>query len=192
MTLEPNPNLFPKDGRTFKDTDGTLHTGETWDELIEIVRKYRERNRRPSGNIRREVFDQFCSRHSSMCRPVDPVDAPVRRRGATFQNRVLLRLAALIALKRLNDRPLMDESEVNRRQQVCAKCSQKRGLEINCVSCLHSLKVARKVLIGKRKTSVSLTGFCSELNEDLSITSFLDLEAERNPNLPEGCWRKAP
>src|SRR6266446_9955804 len=86
MTL--NPNVYPKGGHFFTESDGTRIAGDTWAGVIERVRRYRVRRGLPEGNPTAEVITQACAREPVICVRDNPAyDHQVRR--GNFKGRVL-------------------------------------------------------------------------------------------------------
>lgn len=182
-----NRNLYTE--RLFIDGDGTRLKGDTWRELFENIRKYREINRLAPGDPEAEVNEQICARQPSFCGEQSPTVTIINAHSLTFNQRILQWFASLLALVRLHAVNFVPTEEANRRAAICSGCPKQLALNNSCGTCITSVDNARIAVLQSRNTHQNLLP-CSVLDEDCATTVSLVLPPSDNPHLPANCWRK--
>lgn len=183
-----NPNIFPKGGYLFKDPDGTVHTGDSWAGVRARVKAYRKRQGKPVDTVDEEVITQACQRNPVLCVEEHPANAEQMKK-VSLKGRVLLWLNRVRNVR--GKRPLVFVAgDLNAaRADVCFRCSKNQGTPEGCGSCRAALKALRDDIIGSRNFDQRLNA-CGVLGEYLPVSTWLELQAVPDPELPWECWRK--
>jgi hypothetical protein len=191
MSWSFNPNLYPPDGYVFEDADGVKHRGDSWKDLFRLVREYRARNGKPPGDLEAEINTQQCAKTPGLCHaPPGPPPAPL---AAGINHRVLNWLSHILTNRRQNGTPAhVSGEEAARRAAICAVCPRQQALSSACEACLHSIKDARKVILGEQTPANRSLHPCGVLGEDTFSSVHLNLKPEIDPALPPYCWRRFP
>jgi len=183
-----NPNIFPKGGYFFRDSDGAKIFADSWPGVIRRVEAYRKRAGYPPGNPTDEVIAQVCARDGTVC--VETTEAYASQlRKTSLKGRVLQYLNRLRQNKTKEPPAFVDESEARRRAAVCAKCPKNTALPGGCASCKAAVTEMRKDLLGPKFIDGRLEA-CIILGEDLPVSSHLDQQTVIPEELPGDCWRK--
>lgn len=177
-----NPNLYPKGGHVFKESDGATIRGDSWPGVIARVVRYRARAKYPPGNPTEEVYAQACARNPGLCG-----DAPAPQKSVPLKTRVLMWLNGLVQKKR--DLAFVSESLAKERAGICARCPKNTDVTSGCASCKVAQSELRKAIAGGRFFDGRLRG-CAVLGEDLPVAVHLELQAVEDGELPGECWRK--
>lgn len=180
-----NPNVYPKGGHYFKESDGTKIVGQTWSGVVSRVANYRRRAGLPPGNPDQEVVDQACARDPSLCRNDNGVRAEQTKR-ASLKSRVLQWLALARAN---NESPSVPEEVARARANICASCHLNTEVGKGCGSCKQALGEARKEILGRTRQDARLHG-CAETGEDNGVAVWLERPTIDSAALPPHCWRK--
>lgn len=188
--MEYNWNMYPPGGRVFTEGDGTLHRADSWRELFEKIRRYREVNKRDIGDIEREVSAQLCAKSPSLCRQPSPAYTP-RHHSQTHNQRVLQWYSVILSRKRVNAIPRVEDSVAADRAVICSKCPLQRGLNAACEGCIASVKTSRKAILDGKASQHQNLSPCAALGEDCTVSVHIQQPPLAEPNLPENCWRKA-
>ena len=184
-----NPNLSPKDGYFFKDTDGVKIPGDTWAGVIARVIAYRRRAGRPIGeNVAQEVIDQACSRNPVLCTEDNAAHQVLIRR-ASLKSKVLAWMQLARSHKKEGRIQFVPEELAAERANICAKCPLNTSLQEGCHSCRAALQEMRNEVLGRRPSDKRIHA-CLELEEDLPTAVHLERESVARPELPDNCWRK--
>lgn len=184
-----NPNLYPRDGYFFIESDGTRIGADSWGGVEKRVVAYRRRAGLPPGNPAQEVADQACKRNPVLCQDVDETTLKARRI-ASIKTRLLKWLAGIRARKAREGRlDFVDADMAKRRADYCAGCPHNTPLPTGCGSCTQALKEIRNELLGRRRQDSRIQG-CNMLGEDTVVSAHLDEIRVNNPELPGHCWRK--
>jgi len=182
-----NPNIYPKDGYFFRESDGSKHVATSWEGVVKRVTRYRERQGRPVGSVHDEVVFQACHRNPSLCVD-DNGTYRVKLQEASLKSRVLRWLSKLREIKKEGFR-FVDQALHDARVDVCYRCPLNKNLPEGCSSCRAALNVLREELVGSRKTDSRVTA-CPILGEYLPVSTWIDLPAVGNESLTRECWRK--
>lgn len=180
-----NPNIYPKGGHFFKESDGTKIVGQTWTGVISRVANYRKRAGLPIGNPSQEVIDQVCARDPGLCRNDNGARADQIKR-ASLKSRVLQWLALA---KANNESPCVPDEVARNRANVCAACYLNTEVGKGCGSCKQAVGEARKEILGRVHQDSRLHG-CAETGEDNAVAVWLERPTIDNGALPPHCWRK--
>jgi len=184
-----DPNLYPRDGFFFKESDGSRIGADSWSGVVKRVSAYRKRAGLAAGDPLREVTEQACSRSPVLCVETDAATIN-QRRIVSLKGRLLKWLAGVRA-KRSSEGKLdfVDGDLAKRRADYCAGCPHNTPLPGGCGSCVAALKELRKDILGGRLQDGRVQG-CNQLGEDAVVSAHLDLDRVDNPELPAFCWRK--
>lgn len=183
-----NPNLYPKDGFWFKDSDGVDHRADTWPGVIARVVKYRQRAGHPPGNPAVEVIEQACQRNAGLCH--EETGSPSQDlQKASLKSRVLAWLTYAREEKTKGLIEYVDAQTAAARAQVCAGCPMNQPLQESCSSCRAALDELRKDILGRRTLDKRLNG-CLLLGEDMQTAAHLERVTMENGELPGCCWRR--
>lgn len=183
-----NPNIYPKDGYSFTDGDGTKHVADTWAGVIKRVIRYRRRQGRPEGNVMEEVISQACQRNPGLCsEETEAYRAQIKR--VSLKSSILIWLNRI--RKRMEKEPLTFVSAELRaaRVDVCSRCPKNTGLPEGCGSCRAALKALMESIIGSRPGD-SRVNACGVLGEYIPVSAWIESPTIPQPNLPGECWRK--
>lgn len=183
-----NPNIYPKDGYFFKESDGTVHRGQSWKAVINRVIAYRRRQNRPVGNVTEEVVSQACSRSPNLCHE-DSGRGQVLLTQSSLRTRVLSWLNWLRQVKDKGELSYVDEPLHDARADVCSRCPMDKSLPSGCGSCQRALKELHAMLVGGRKGDGRFDA-CPILGEYLPVSTWVNQETVANPALWVECWRK--
>lgn len=187
-----NRNIFPPGGHTFKERDGTNHHGTSWEELAKKVTGYRQRLGMPTDTVSRDIGDQWCASHPSLCKTPGPFVVPERGKGGamTLTQRVLHWYIHLLDLKRRNALPRVDDQTASARARICQRCPKQVPVSAACGSCVRSIEMSRLASLNGQKSLHQNLLLCSALGEDPSVTVHVE-QAPVNPvGLPGECWRR--
>ena len=187
--LSINPNVYPKGGHTFTDSDGTKHAGDTWPGVIARVRRYRERAGLPVGDVASEVIAQACHSNPGLCRE-ETAAYREQLNKSTLKTKVLKWLSTLRDLAKTQPLTFVSDEERKARASVCAACHGNQSLPTGCSSCVKALTELRKATIGARLADGRLNA-CAFLGEDLPASVHLEQTRVTNGELPANCWRKS-
>lgn len=180
-----NPNVYPKGGHYYKESDGTKLVGQTWSGVVSRVANYRKRAGLPPGNPQQEVIDQACARDPGLCRNDNGVRAEQTKR-ASLKSRVLQWLALA---KAHNESPCVPDEVARARASICAGCPLNTEIGQGCGSCKQALGEARKEILGRTRQDSRLHG-CAETGEDNCVAVWLERPTIDSAALPGYCWRK--
>lgn len=183
-------NIFPKNGYTFLELDGTVLTDPRgWQGLIRAVTSYRRRNKLPIGNPADEVHAQVCAANPGMCWE-DNETTKQQLKTVSLKGRVLRWMSDVLRHKEKNGVAFVPSSESAAREDVCQKCPFNQALAAEgCGSCKKAVREQRKGIIGGLPRFNRLHA-CAVLGEDLQASVHLDLPVVDNHELPQHCWRK--
>lgn len=190
MRLRIRVNIFPKEGHSFTETDGTVLKANDWNSVIRAVRNYRRRNGLPAGSPADEVHEQTCAKNPSICyNHQDEITVKELKR-ASLKGRVLRWFSELIRNREKNPISFVSDEEARAREDVCQKCPLNTPLPSeSCGPCKKAIREQRKNLIGGRPEYRRLNT-CSVLGEDLQASVHIDLPVVDSHDLPQHCWRK--
>lgn len=183
-----NPNIYPKDGFWFKESDGARIFGDSWAGVVARVIAYRRRSKIPEGNARQDVITQACQRNPNLCIEDNGVTQAIRKR-ASLKSMILNWMIRLLERKTKSGLDYVDAGTQARRAEVCIKCVKNAPISSGCASCEATLKAQRENLLSGRPASKNIFA-CSELGEYIPVSSWLDEQALDNDALPEECWRR--
>jgi hypothetical protein len=186
MSQSLNPNLYPKDGFMFIETDGVKIFGDTWAGVVQRVILYRKRNGYPPGNPPEEVIAQACARTPAICAPGNNDHASFLKNNASLKSRVIMWLNAA---KAASGKQFVEDATSRERAGVCATCPYNKGLPGGCASCKAAVKILREEIIGNRFQDGRLNA-CEVLGEDIPTSVHMEMQAEERGELPANCWRK--
>ena len=201
-----NVNIYPSSGFVFRDADGTMHRGRSWDVVIQKVISYRQRNNMTVGNAEEEVMQQACERYPSLCRDpntprsTNPLLAtrnmaapppPSPRVPAELKARVLMWLAEKFGqVVRKEPVEYVPHEEFRQRLAICAACPQNQPIitGTGCSSCKKAMSDYRDAIIpGRERTGL---GGCNLLGTDLVTAVHLEVVRVDNNVLPGHCWNR--
>lgn len=183
-----NPNVFPKGGFVFKDSDGTPIVGNSWEGVIARVAKYRARAGLAPGDPRAEVIAQACATNPVLC-VHDNGEYGRKIVSASLKTRILKWLRDALAYKEAGHMEFIEEEERKRRAAICAACPKNGALPTGCQSCNQALDEIRKKIIGGRFFDARLQG-CEVTGEYLPVSTHIVVHAVDLPEAPGNCWRK--
>ncbi len=184
-----NPNLFPKDGHFFKESDGTTIRADSLAGVVVRVVAYRRRAGYPPGNPAVEVVEQVCSRNPGICSDDSGHSQELEVRKTSLKSRVLSWMALARTHKAQGRIEYVDATTAVARAQVCAACPFNTSLQEGCSSCRQAQAEMRKEVLGRRVLDSRLNG-CLILGEDLQTAAHLERPTADNGELPGHCWRK--
>jgi hypothetical protein len=183
-----NPNIYPKDGYFFKDSDGSNHAANSWPGVIARVTRYRARQGRPVDTVESEVIFQACVRNPVLCVEDNGV-TKAKQLEASLKTRVLHWLTRLRGVKEKAGLRYVSPDLHAARTDVCIRCSLDKTLPEGCSSCRAALTALREELVGRRLTDARITA-CPALGEYLPVSTWLDFPVVENSAIPGECWRK--
>lgn len=183
-----NPNLYPKEGYYFRESDGSIHRAKNWRGVIAKVSTYRKLRGLPVGEIASEVMEQACKRSPNLCYASG--NAPAVRPAVPLKAKVLQWLYGVLAHK---DKGLpinlVNREEAAERAGVCARCPLNTPLGTNtCSACREAVANYRKQILDGKRSFDSRLGGCSALATDLGLAVHLDQDRVDNQALPTHCW----
>ena len=180
-----NPNVYPKGGHLFRESDGAKIYGSSWPGVIQHVIAYRKRAGYPPGDPSVEVITQACQRDPTLCQEVSSAYHE-QLRATSLKTRVLQWMNKVRADK---EKAFVDEGLARERAAICAKCKNNTPLPGGCASCKAAVKELRKELVGSRFVDGRLEA-CMVTGEDLPTSANLEQQAIQSDELPAQCWRK--
>lgn len=183
-----NPNVYPKGGFTFTDSDGSKHPADSWNGVIIRVKRYRRRQHRPEGNVREEVIAQACQRNPGFCSEESEANKQ-HLKVASLKSRILIWLHRLHERVQKGPATFVNDQLHAARVDVCTRCPKNTGIPEGCGSCRAALKALAEGVIGSRSLDARVTA-CSVLAEYLPVSSWIEQVTVANPELPGECWRK--
>jgi hypothetical protein len=184
-----NPNLYPKDGHYYKESDGTTIRADTWPGVVVRVAAYRRRAGYAPGNPAVEVVEQACSRNPVICNDDSNNTYEMAVRKSSLKSRVLGWMALARTHKAQGRIEYVDAQTAVARAQICAGCPFNQSLQEGCASCRQAQAEMRKEILGRRPLDARLNG-CLVLGEDMQTAAHLERETTENAELPGHCWRK--
>lgn len=183
-----NPNIFPKGGFQFLESDGTRIIGKSWNGVVSRVVNYRKRAGLPPGNPEDEVVAQACQQNPVLCRQDNGVrEAQVKR--SSLKVRVLLWLSVLRGKRDKEPLEFVPEGDSRNRTLVCVGCPKNIEIGDGCSSCKAALAESRKDLLGGRRSDKRLNS-CLVLGEDTHVSIWLESQSVIDGDLPGHCWRR--
>jgi hypothetical protein len=177
-----NPNIYPKGGFSFKESDGATIHGDSWNGVVARVVWYRKNAKYPPGNPVEEVMMQACQRTPALCHENN--DSYLTQK-ASLKSRVLTYLNGWRANK---DKQFVSAETARARANVCAQCPLNRSIPDGCASCMEAVRLLRTAVIGRRFVDGRLTA-CEALGEDLPTSVHLESQTVDDA-LPAPCWRR--
>lgn len=183
-----NPNVYPKDGYRFRDSDGSLHVAQTWGGVIARVRRYRLRNNRPEGAVMEEVIAQACQNNPGLCSEEHPANKAAIKQ-ASLKSRILIWLNRMHMHRQKEPLTYVNDPLHAARVDVCSRCPKQTGLPEGCGSCRAALRTLAESVIGSRAIDQRVTA-CSVLGEYLPVSTWIEQMTIPNPDLHWECWRK--
>jgi hypothetical protein len=183
-----NPNMYPKGGYYFIESDGARIFGDTWPGVIRRVAAYRRRAGHPEGNPNADVINQACQRDPTICVETNQAYA-AKLSESSLKSRVLAWLSGIRARREKELLPFSVEQDSRNRAAVCAQCSKNTPLPGGCATCKAVVTELEKDLLGRRFIDGRLNA-CIVLGEDLPVSVHLEQTTVDNAELPPNCWRK--
>ena len=181
-----NPNVHPKTGHFFKDSEGVRHFADSWPGVIARVKAYRKRMGKPEGDVAAEVTAQACSREPIICHPDGRAATESAVRKSSLKSKIL---SWLVSVRGNQEKRFVDDALAKQRADICAKCPKQVPLPGGCASCANAVIGLRKEIVGGRPLDARLTE-CDVMTEDTQVTTWIDMTAVDNPDLPAHCWRR--
>jgi hypothetical protein len=185
MTI--NPNLPPKSGYFFRDSDGVRHFADSWGGVIARVKAFRKRRGISEGDVAAEVIAQACSREPILCQPGSGEAHAAAVRKTTLKSRIL---SWLLAVKQNTEKRFVEQSLARQRADICARCPRQVPLPGGCASCTNTVIALRRDIVGPERFLDGRLTECDVLSEDTQITVHIEMQALENSELPAHCWRK--
>lgn len=196
----PNPHILPPDGFYFVDPDGVKHSESSWPLLYKAVREYRIRNGKAVGDVMEEVNAFTCKRYPEGCREVRKV-TPAQGRGSVANPPGSMQLAAgvnkwlILMVRAVADfaDQLVPMPEAERRANICRKCPFHKPWSLNCGTCAGAaFRLGLSIRKGRDVPRGDELMACQKLAEEVRVSVHINnMKPSANPELPEGCWRKA-
>lgn len=186
---EFNPNIYPPDGYSYVESDGSKHREDSWKKLETRIREYRERNGLPVGDVWADLMNQICAKFPGFCRETTPFQL-LPNTLMQFNQRVLEWYAHCVRLKRINGWRRVDEAEAARRADICRRCPKQQSLNTACQACISSIDMARKALMDGAESKHQNLMPCGATGEDTLVSVYGDLPRISDVTLPPECWRK--
>jgi hypothetical protein len=183
-----NPNVFPKGGRYFKESDGVTIVGDTWEGIIARVVAYRKRAGLPVGNPKEEVITQACARDPVLCTEERP-EYKAQVAIVSLKTKILKWLVFVQGEKDRNALTFVDPVHARNRAEVCAQCPKNQAIPDGCASCKAALTESRRKILGNRPIDARVNE-CIVMEEDIPVTSNIDMQTVDRPGLPDYCWRR--
>lgn len=184
-----NSNLYPKDGYFFRESDGSLHRGKNWREVIAKVTEYRKLKGLVPGKVLQEVMAQACQRNPKLCYEEPAADRP--KIPVSLKARVLRWLYEMVQHKTRGPINLVSAEAAKARADVCAVCANSQALGVNsCAACKQTVKAHREAIFQGKVQFDARLGGCKVLGTDLASFVCLDQERIDNEALPAHCWTK--
>lgn len=183
-----NPNIYPKSGHIFRDSDGSVHTADSWAGVVRRVKAYRARQGRPVDSVANDVILQACQREPVLC-VEDDGQARAKLAEASLKSRVLGWLSRMVKAKSKGEVVYVSEQLRDARADVCNRCPLDKSLPEGCGSCKMALKELQGNVLGHRKGEPRYAA-CPVLGEYLSVSVWIEQQAVADARLPWECWRK--
>jgi hypothetical protein len=184
-----NKNLYPPNGYTFTEIDGTEIMSTGWKPLVAAVIAYRVRTKKPTEGTEQQIMDQICARSPSHCHTPTPDAREKAMRMPSLKSRVLRALGTQVQDHKKKPVVYVSKAVAATRAETCRKCPKHTFLKTSCATCSIAMKEFRRAILGRNvpDTSVSV---CAVLGCDLPSSVFLDELTVENAELPGHCWRR--
>lgn len=183
-----HPNVYPKDGHWFKETDGSVHRADSWGGVIVRVKKYRLRQGKVPGDVNAEVIEQVCARDPKIC-----IEDGGAERAAAFKTSLKARVLQWLNGKRQEvekEQPRwVDKGLQEARSDVCFRCPRQVAVKDGCASCAAAVKHLTETIIHGKTYDARLRE-CGVLGEHLPVSTWLDEPTVQDGDLPGECWRR--
>jgi hypothetical protein len=189
--MQINPNVYPKGGYEFKDTDGAVIRGDSWVGVAARVKAYRKRRGAALGDVDAEVVAQACQKNPVLCSE----DNGATRAAlvvTTTKSRMLRWLGQQQAAKQKDPGSVQFVSQDlhDAREDVCSRCPKDKALaDEGCGSCRAAREAMKTEIVGKRRTGHNIL-VCPVLGEYLPVSTWIEQQAVLNDDLWHECWRK--
>lgn len=178
-----NPNVYPKGGYFFKESDGARIFADTWAGVVKRVILYRRRAGLAAGKPEEEVPAQACQRNPVLCQENDNTFLTKR---ASLKSRILTYLNGIRLDK---NRTFVEDQTARNRATICASCPRNKPIPDGCASCKAAVKQLRESIIERRFQDGRLNA-CEILGEDLPTSVHLESQTVEEGELPGHCWRR--
>ena len=182
-----NPNIYPKGGYYFVDSDGSRHVAaDGWHGVIARVKAYRKRKGVAEGDVATEVIAQACQRYPMLCHEDDG-----RRQEQLKRSSLKTKILSWLAwLRGYQDKHFVEDSLARERANICQSCPNNTPLQDGCASCRATVTALRKEILGPHRFVDGRLNACLVMGEDLPTVVHLEMTAVDKGELPAHCWRK--
>ena len=187
-----NLNIPPRNGYVFRESNGVVIIGKSWNALIARVQAYRRRNKLPTGNAEKEVRSQACEANPEICsgETSEQRQVTIEQQPASIKSRVLMWFNQMRQRRSAEGAiHFVGQVERDRRVNICAACPKQTAYPTGCSSCKKVVDEFRADLTERRHIDSRLVG-CSVLGIDTGAAVWIDDPTIENGDLPENCWRK--
>jgi hypothetical protein len=187
---KPIYGMIPPSGWHYVDGDVRLN-GHSYDNLLDVVQKYRAENNIPFGDVTGDVNSYICSNWPQFCHGVDMVSVTsVLAPTATTElmNDIQTWVKNLLhSNKQVN---FVTEELAEARAKTCLSCPQNVNWRGGCSSCVNSTdRISASVRQGRDTKSSQVLGGCMKMRHDNRSAIFFDKDTfDRASNMPENCW----
>lgn len=181
----------------FHVAKGVTLRGRTEKELTQMIFEYRLRNGLPSGDIEREIDDQYCRLYPQSCN-AEPSDTAPGGPRAPRSERLLDRITRWVTVM-AKEMPrggykLVEKDIAEARAEACHGCPNNKSWRGGCSGCSSSVATMLLSMRQMRKTSRdgNLLG-CLEIGHENQTAVWLPeqpVSDDQNAKLPERCWMK--
>ena len=187
--------MVPPGGWHFPIGPGITITAGSYKELADKIFAYRLQHGIPEGNIEREIDRYVCSRWPHTCQ-MEPVDYGIPaqpEKQADILTRVSRVTSRMIAAMPQGGYQLVNQTEAERRAEICAKCPLNTAWRGGCGSCTANIATLGVTIRKHRNTKFDASlKACSQTAADLQMLvhlpeSALPVAPEMTP--PPNCWR---
>lgn len=185
----------PPNGFHFPDA-GRVLVGDDYDSLITAIIDDRVKNRRPIGDPQKEYlayvtahWPHYSGSAAYVVKAGDPTN--IQSTG-NLRERVTQWLANRYSLRASGNETLLDETEAERRAQICQACPHNQEVPQDCPPCIKEVNRVSFVLREGRDTPTKVKA-CELMGHDNRAAVFLPekMLAHRSQyKIPSNCWMR--
>lgn len=178
-------------GWSFPDPSAGVIHGDGFEDLVDRVIVFRNRNGLPPGDPVREVTDYICEQNPSVCKElVRPLASPVPPAPATTPASPLGERVAEWIAGYLPGAPVPPDV-IRARAEACRQCPLNVPFPIGCPPCQKKThREITRASAGYPRRSVDGLLACSRYVWPNAVAVGADIS--HDPSAPPGCWRGTP
>jgi len=185
-----NPNIPPPNGYKFRNQDGTIIVGNSWEGLTRNVLAYRQRAGHSTDNIWEMILNQVCETTPGFCR--DPANREgLRGVKESLKAKAMAWLGAKANESRGSKLSQVDRNTAIIRARTCVGCPKRDPANMGCSACERNLTQLRDLAMDGQKCEGEKLGACAVTGEFLPLAIHLFLPPTEG-DMPDFCWRRKP